>query len=576
MKSQSSFLLVIMFTLLTMFSCEKEYDLDTEVTPLIEEASLRGDKFKSEDGIISEFQNEIYKKINSNLLKQAGQENFDCIIVDHSPEEFSIVILPFLDKNEKVKNLLYGIKFKDGSWKYRLINKKYYQYKAEITIHSTNKFYYASLLKTMEIMEERIENGCQNEESAESRCEDIMLCAANFIAHISCQTGVMTITDPDSGCPGGGGGSNGGCGGCSQGINITTVYVGGAVYWESSDNSDDPGVSPIGDWNPDEDNGISNPINDDGPFGGGGSSGNICVGSAAAQVSDLDNIIEGLVSYITENNITGHSPYQLLDMMEPECATAIQQGDASCMNASILCRINENYNLLSDEALCLRNSPQISLDINSFLNGNTPNRNYIVDFYLRLICEMGIDISINSFAEIVYTDHNFEDQEEFDEFVSYKMVEVSGGPGILTNRTCKSSFEFKSVGLGWTAQVENIPCAYDSNAGYYSYRIGELCIQISGTDANNVPLTKEKAAELSAFALDNAKLKVFKDIEEEIVSSDNQAREAHRRHYKDQLSILTGGRATASISFAACNGNIPIRPYKSRWFFGLGPCVTSY
>ena len=40
MKSQSSFLLVIMFTLLTMFSCEKEYDLDTEVTPLIEEASF--------------------------------------------------------------------------------------------------------------------------------------------------------------------------------------------------------------------------------------------------------------------------------------------------------------------------------------------------------------------------------------------------------------------------------------------------------------------------------------------------------------------------------------------------------
>jgi len=287
--------------------------------------------------------------------------------------------------------------------------------------------------------------------------------------------------------------------------------------------------------------------------------------------------LNNLTQYYNEFGINNTGGTPLIEMLQPGCGGLEDYTEfRSCLNASILCSINENYDLSDDEASCVRNSPQTSLGINAILNGNNPNKDYIVDLYLRLTCEMGIDISINSFAEIVYTDQNFEDQEEFNEFVSYKMVEVSGGPGILSNRTCKSSFEFKRVGNGWTAQVENIPCAYDSNAGYYSYRIGELCVQISGTDANNVPLTKEKAAELSAFALDNAKLDVFKDIEDGLIWSDSQAREAHRRFYKDQLSTLTGGGATASIAFNSCSGNIPIRPYKSRWFFGFGPCVTSY
>ena len=92
------------------------------------------------------FRMQFIKKINSNLLKNAGKENFDCIKIDHYPEGFSVVILPFLDEHEKVKNLLYGIKSDNGSWSYRLINKKYYQYKIETTIHSTNKYYYASAL----------------------------------------------------------------------------------------------------------------------------------------------------------------------------------------------------------------------------------------------------------------------------------------------------------------------------------------------------------------------------------------------------------------------------------------------
>ena len=62
MKSQLSFLLVIMLIAFTMFSCGKEYEIDSEPQSSIEEASLRGDEFKNQDGIAYEFQNAVYKK----------------------------------------------------------------------------------------------------------------------------------------------------------------------------------------------------------------------------------------------------------------------------------------------------------------------------------------------------------------------------------------------------------------------------------------------------------------------------------------------------------------------------------
>ncbi len=142
-------------------------------------------------------------------------------------------------------------------------------------------------------------------------------------------------------------------------------------------------------------------------------------------------------------------------------------------------------------------------------------------------------------------------------------------------RTCKSSFDFIKVGDGYTAQVNKIEHKYAKNfSNVLSYRISEMCIQVRGKDAFGNNLTKEKAAELTAFAIDNARLELFKEINVSIFNS-IQAKNEYKFYVQEELSKLTGGKATSSISYGHCFGDIPIRTYTVSPL-NILPCVNSW
>jgi len=135
-------------------------------------------------------------------------------------------------------------------------------------------------------------------------------------------------------------------------------------------------------------------------------------------------------------------------------------------------------------------------------------------------------------------------------------------PGILVSTTCASSFDYVPVGNGFTAQVNDVGHSYF--AGYFGviwYKIPELCIQVSGSDANGVPLTATKAAQLSAYAMDNARYTVFDRIQEGLIVTNTGAKDDFRNIYRDELIQLTGGQTTSSISYGPCLGSIPETAY---------------
>ena len=177
----------------------------------------------------------------------------------------------------------------------------------------------------------------------------------------------------------------------------------------------------------------------------------------------------------------------------------------------------------------------------------------------------------------------FSEEAFFEEFVNQlsaceegldQLILLDGG--ILANKTCKESFNFISVGAGYTAQVNDIHQTYlTSLGGFYAFYIGVMCIQVSGTDAFGNPLTPEKAAELSAYAMDNARLALFNELGGTI--RDNvAAREAYKTYIEQELRILTGPGATSSVSYGACaGGNIPSTEYRVNPF-GIPLCIDLF
>lgn len=157
--------------------------------------------------------------------------------------------------------------------------------------------------------------------------------------------------------------------------------------------------------------------------GGGSSSGNeapLCTNEKdALTFEELELVLNNLTQYYEEFGVSSTGGTPLIEMLQPGCAGLEDYAEfRSCLNASIVCSINENYDLSDDEESCVRNSPQVSLDVNTFLMGNNPNKDYIVNLYLRLICEYKIDISLDFILDVLEgTEQNFEDQEEFDEIV---------------------------------------------------------------------------------------------------------------------------------------------------------------
>ncbi len=147
--------------------------------------------------------------------------------------------------------------------------------------------------------------------------------------------------------------------------------------------------------------------------------------------------------------------------------------------------------------------------------------------------------------------------------------------GILVSKTCESSFQFAPTGAGFTCQVNNISHTYFPNFGpYIAVEIPELCLQVSGADAFGTPLTALKAAELSAFAMDNARLALFDEIESGTIFTDIQAKYEYRNIYTAKLLELTGGQTTSSISYGACSGSIPTAPYQLNPLGGYTICIT--
>lgn len=145
--------------------------------------------------------------------------------------------------------------------------------------------------------------------------------------------------------------------------------------------------------------------------------------------------------------------------------------------------------------------------------------------------------------------------------------------GYLHNKTCKGSFNYIPVGDGYTAQVSDILHGYKTiDNDFFIYHIGVMCIQVSGTDAFGQPLTPQKAAELSAFAMDNARLELFDEMGQTI-HTNAEAKAAYKGYIVDELIKLTGAGTSSSVSFGVCQGNIPDEPYKVNPY-GLALCVN--
>lgn len=144
-------------------------------------------------------------------------------------------------------------------------------------------------------------------------------------------------------------------------------------------------------------------------------------------------------------------------------------------------------------------------------------------------------------------------------------------PGIIYSRTCKKSFNFIQTGDAYTAQVSDIRHAYHANGHVVDYTIGAMCIQVRGEDAFGNALTKEKAAELSAFAMDGARLRLLDEVGISITLS-FEARNRFKKLLKEQLEELTGGRLTSTITLGTCLGDIEERPY-SLSLFGFFACI---
>jgi hypothetical protein len=138
--------------------------------------------------------------------------------------------------------------------------------------------------------------------------------------------------------------------------------------------------------------------------------------------------------------------------------------------------------------------------------------------------------------------------------------QVLDGSGTLNSGTCAESFLYIRVGDGFTTGVKGMGHAYLKNFTWYDVCISNMCIQVRGKDQFNQPLTADKAAELTAYAFDNARLEMFEDLNNVITTSE-QARNLYKTYVQDELAKLTGYRGSCSISYGECSGNVPAEFY---------------
>lgn len=164
--------------------------------------------------------------------------------------------------------------------------------------------------------------------------------------------------------------------------------------------------------------------------------------------------------------------------------------------------------------------------------------------------------------------------EQLTELLGPKLTYGSGIlDGYLNANTCTDSYLFVRVGDGFTTGCKGMSHAYLKNLKWYEYCIPELCIQVRGKDIFGQPLDAAKAAELTAYAVDNARLEMFKDLNN-VITTSTEARARFKTYIEEELVKLTDNKGSCSISYGRCSGNIPAEYYYLKSpIFTLGQCV---
>ncbi|MEO7176807.1 MAG: class I SAM-dependent rRNA methyltransferase [Saprospiraceae bacterium] len=130
-------------------------------------------------------------------------------------------------------------------------------------------------------------------------------------------------------------------------------------------------------------------------------------------------------------------------------------------------------------------------------------------------------------------------------------------------------------GDGYTCEVSNVRHAYFDliELAFIEYNIPIMCIQVKGTNAAGVPLTPAMAQNLTATAFDKARYSVLDRVQDGTVTNPAQAQTAFKDYVIAELLSITGNKTTSSISYGACQGNVPIAPYKIAPF-GISNCIA--
>jgi hypothetical protein len=126
--------------------------------------------------------------------------------------------------------------------------------------------------------------------------------------------------------------------------------------------------------------------------------------------------------------------------------------------------------------------------------------------------------------------------------------------GVKNANTCPETFLYIKVGDGFTTNVKDVAHGYLKNFTFLKYCIPNMCVQIRGKDKFGQPLTAEKASELSAYAMDNARLELFDDVNVLIYTSED-AKRVFKDYFKEELAKLTGYNTACSISYGECSGD---------------------
>jgi len=339
-----------LFIFLALFiACQKEEN--SVAVDQLEPSSINND---FNQNLITEFRTFLTNE--TNFLGYQGLNNlkYDCALIENYPEGIIKISIPNLDEDSEVNNIVIGIRLQNQKWKYKIINKKYYQEMIDYTSFSMNKWIYESYLMSIKDLQDKIDNGCNRIETS-NRCDDIVCCSNNNQIIINCETNAIQVTTSicnDSDCSGSGGSGNGD--GSGDGTGGT---------WDPDN------------WNDNEEGGINNPPNNDEGSNGGSSNDNssFC-NSNNLQITNFDALEDLLADFIENNNIENTFPLELMNIVRADCLNS--SNFDLCMAQSLLCALGNaisgigGVNLPVEVNDILIQNPQFTILLLDFLSEN--------------------------------------------------------------------------------------------------------------------------------------------------------------------------------------------------------------